>query len=78
MIGHDVRTGMESRACVVIDRRPNTQPDAHKSSLAAGNFYGKGHVRRDELVAAAELLGIGEDRVHVLDHPDLQVRASCR
>lgn len=51
-----------------------TQPNPHHRLVtAAGNFYGEGYVRRDELVAAAELLGIGEDRVHVLDHPELQV-----
>lgn len=38
-----------------------------------GNFYGKGDVRRGEMVAAAGLLGIQAERVEVLDHPELQV-----
>lgn len=38
-----------------------------------GNFYGNGEIRRGEMVTAAGLLGIGADRVEVLDHPELQV-----
>lgn len=38
-----------------------------------GNFYGKGDVRRGEMVAAAGLLGIQAERVEVLDQPELQV-----
>lgn len=40
-----------------------------------GNFYGEGDIRKSEIVAAAGLLGIDADRVQVLDHPELQVRA---
>lgn len=40
--------------------------------LSSGNADGIGHIRRKELIIAAEVFGIPANLVHVVDHPGLQ------
>lgn len=40
--------------------------------MSKGNRYGLGDIRSNELFACAEVFGISSDRVHIIDHPELQ------
>ncbi|KAI0731074.1 LmbE-like protein [Earliella scabrosa] len=47
-------------------------PTLYSLCLSVGNADGLGDVRRHELAASLDVLGIGEGRRWVLDHPELQ------
>ncbi|KAG7448740.1 LmbE-like protein [Guyanagaster necrorhizus] len=57
-------------APTIISLLPHVQ--VHVLSLSTGNADGLGDIRRTELMASLDVLGVKEGNRHVVDHPALQ------